>query len=181
MWGGIVDYEYTPEHATRQLQALIDFTTVSGNGEDDHATIGNVYFFNQTAAMSIEDIIAGRGDSVKQSVCRLGSGGLRRQCYLASQINDLTQAAFRDIKPKGTFTFSNYFQPIPRSITNKTAANGGNVLGLDGTEDLKLNFGVSYTDSADDELMNAATVNMTNNYVEFTKSVNEYRKPVYMN
>lgn len=43
---------------------------------------------------------------------------------------------FQPLKNVTDFQSSVVFQPIPRTITNKGIANGGNSLGLDGTEDL---------------------------------------------
>ena len=54
-----------------------------------------------------------------------------------ARVNSLAQETFANLPVSNTnYTFNNVFQPIPRSITAKSAANGGNVLGLDPTKDV---------------------------------------------
>lgn len=60
------------------------------------------------------------------------TGTFANNATILAKVNELTQAAFSNLTTKnGNFTFTNSFQPIPRSITSKSAATGGNVLGLD--------------------------------------------------
>ena len=62
-------------------------------------------------------------------------GTFANNATILAKVNELAQAAFSNLTTKnGNFTFSNVFQPIPRSTTNKSAATGGNVLGLEPKE-----------------------------------------------
>lgn len=55
---------------------------------------------------------------------------------LLSQLHDIATHYFGTLMPVVGFEGSWVLQPMPRSITAKSAAHGGNALGLDGSEDL---------------------------------------------
>ena len=57
-----------------------------------------------------------------------------------TKILEIAEQVFRPIKNVTDFQSSVVLQPIPRTITSKGAENGGNVLGLDGSEDLVCKF-----------------------------------------
>ena len=60
------------------------------------------------------------------------TGTFANNATTLAKVNELAQTAFSNLSVKaGNYTFGNTFQPIPRSITSKAIATGGNVLGLD--------------------------------------------------
>ena len=65
-----------------------------------------------------------------------GTATIGNNASLLSQVLAIAQQVFQPLKNVTDFQSSVVFQPIPRTITNKGITNGGNSLGLDGTEDL---------------------------------------------
>ena len=54
-----------------------------------------------------------------------------------AKVNDIMQDVFTNLPFKAkNYSFSNVYQPIPRAISRRSAAMGGNVLGLNTGEDI---------------------------------------------
>lgn len=77
------------------------------------------------------------GDSPSQL---FGTATVANNVTIFTKILEIAEQVFRPIKNVTDFQSSVVLQPIPRTITSKGAANGGNVLGLDGSEDLVCKF-----------------------------------------
>ena len=65
-----------------------------------------------------------------------GTATIANNASLFSQVLAIAQKVFQPLQNVTDFQSSVVLQPIPRTITNKGITNGGNSLGLDGTEDL---------------------------------------------
>lgn len=112
------------------------------------------------------------------------TGTFANNATILAKVNELTQAAFSNLTTKnGNFTFTNSFQPVPRSITSKSAATGGNVLGLDpkGGDLIWCQFGAQYWDDADEAVIESATEKFVSSVNEYTKSIEQFKPFLYMN
>jgi hypothetical protein len=65
-----------------------------------------------------------------------GTATFANNATLFAQILSLAEAAYQPVQSVAAFQASIVLQPMPCSITSRGAANGGNVLGLDGSQDL---------------------------------------------
>ena len=65
-----------------------------------------------------------------------GTATIANNASLFTQVLAIAQQVFQPLRNVTDFQASVVLQPIPRTITNKGISNGGNSLGLDGTEDL---------------------------------------------
>ncbi|MCJ1451511.1 hypothetical protein MMC28_001849 [Mycoblastus sanguinarius] len=107
-WGGLL---VVPTHnSKRQLEALQDFTKASGAVTDNYSAIESIHAYN----------------SPGQTALGIGNGGryvwatgmFANNATMLAKVNELAQATSTDLSTKeGNYTFSNVFQPIPRSIT----------------------------------------------------------------
>ncbi|KAL9133475.1 MAG: hypothetical protein Q9175_005348 [Cornicularia normoerica] len=121
---------------------LQNFTTASGAGEDDFAAFESVHAFNATgqtalAAAIITYMNPEAFPAIFKNLTNIqpyvwATGTFANNATVLRKVDELAQASFSNLDAKNwNFTFSNVFQPIPKSITSKSAATGGNVLVLD--------------------------------------------------
>ncbi|KAL9072067.1 MAG: hypothetical protein Q9161_003842 [Pseudevernia consocians] len=98
------------------------------------------------------------------------TGTFANNATILAKVNELAQATFSNLKTKnGNFTFANVFQPIPSSITSKSAATGGT------------NFVAQYWDDADEAIIESATQNFIKSVNCYTKSIGQFKPFLYMN
>ena len=176
-----------------QLEAVQNFNTASGAGNDDYAAFESIYAFNSSGQTALAAILVYtkhvayppifngiqnvqpqlsndlRFTNLSNLSTEAGSKStffliitqvsvLSDRCHILdvpkgnyvwahlsfsnnattlAKANAIMQDVFTDLPTKGkNYTFGNVFQPIPKSITSKSADTGGNVLGLNTSENI---------------------------------------------
>ena len=118
----------TFSHRSRTQCVSQIYSTLQTRSELAHRTvIGKQFFFNHLMLPRLLTILSRQ---------LFGTATIANNASLFSQLLTTAQQVFQPLKNVTDFQSSVVLQPIPRTITNKGITNGGNSLGLDGTEDL---------------------------------------------
>ncbi|KAL8659532.1 MAG: hypothetical protein Q9226_000374 [Calogaya cf. arnoldii] len=101
---------------------------------------------------------------------------------IIAHVLDLADEAFGPIKAIPGFSAFFSFQPISREIIQHMRSKGGNVLGIDPNRNIFwLNYGVSYSNAADDELVYSTTRSYFAKVEQYTRSMGQHERFIYMN
>ncbi|KAL8897625.1 MAG: hypothetical protein Q9192_002479, partial [Flavoplaca navasiana] len=101
---------------------------------------------------------------------------------ILAHVLDLADEAFKPLKPIQGFNAIFSFQAISREVIQHMSSNGGNVLGIDPNRNIFwLNYGVSYSNAADDQLVYSTTRTLFEQVENYTRSTGQHVPFIYMN
>ncbi|KAI4278237.1 MAG: hypothetical protein LQ337_001178 [Flavoplaca oasis] len=101
---------------------------------------------------------------------------------ILAHVLDLADDAFKPLKPIQGFGAIFSFQAISREVIQHMSSHGGNVLGIDPNRNIFwLNYGVSYSNAADDELVYSTTRTLFEQVENYTRSTGQHVPFIYMN
>ncbi|KAL8773027.1 MAG: hypothetical protein Q9209_002047 [Squamulea sp. 1 TL-2023] len=101
---------------------------------------------------------------------------------ILAHVLDLADEAFVPLRAIPGFSAIFSFQAISKEIIKHMSSNGGNSLGIDPNRNIFwLNYGVSYTNAADDELVYSTTRNYFDKVEQYTRSTGQHESFIYMN
>ena len=111
-----------------------------------------------------------------------GTATFANNATMFAKILSLAEVAYQPVQEVPDFQASIVLQPMPRSITSRGAANGGNSLGLDGKEDLVwLDLTIQWSSASSDTAINNATETLLTQAIAYAKSENLYSEYLYLN
>ncbi|KAL8843930.1 MAG: hypothetical protein Q9176_001625 [Flavoplaca citrina] len=191
IWGGFV--VHPPNTTTENLQRLEAFNTASGNGLDRDATNNQVHMYDANGRSGVLNILVNTrpADSeillpfsnLKPQISNdLRITNLSEIVEEGTHVLDLADEAFKPLKPIQGFNAIFSFQAISREVIQHMSSNGGNVLGIDPNRNIFwLNYGISYSNAADDKLVYSTTRTLFEQVENYTRSTGQHVPFIYMN
>ncbi|KAL8823503.1 MAG: hypothetical protein Q9191_005796 [Dirinaria sp. TL-2023a] len=140
-------------------------------------------YSNTMRITNLTDITIETGAATPNGFRQLfGTATFANNATMFAKILSLAETAYQPVQNVPDFQASIVLQPMPRSITSRGAASGGNSLGLDGKEDLVwLDITVQWSSASSDEAINNATETLITQAVAYAKSEGLYNEYLYLN
>ncbi|KAL8831549.1 MAG: hypothetical protein Q9170_005249 [Blastenia crenularia] len=192
IWAGFV--VHPPSTTTENLLRLQNFTAVTGIGLDNYATINQLHTYNSNGRSEIVNIVVYTKPESDPDVLRpftnlypqisndLRITSLSDIVKEGKHVLDMADIAFSHIQRIEGFSAFFSFQPITKEIIAHAADYGGNSLGLDFDRNIFwLNYGVSYSNTADDDTVEAVTTGFFEAAKQYTQDQDQYEGSLVMN
>ena len=167
----IVANQYTYTKAEKYPDVLKNFTDIQPQ------------YSNTMRITNLTDITIETGAGTPNGFRQLfGTATFANNVTIFAKILSLAKTAYQPVQQVPDFQASIVLQPMPRSITGRGAASGGNSLGLDGKEDLVwLDITVQWSSASSDTAISNATETLISQAIAYAKSQRLHNEYLYLN